>query len=105
MSVQISITDSEAILSNFKGISEGEFAELSAALRDLSSMPETLAAGTPPLLPSQVTQVISAIGRSARRTAAIVTAASSALIATALASVYYIGKWVLILGILWAIFW
>ncbi len=86
MSADISITDSESILSNFDEIRDGEFAELASALRDLSSMPETLAMGTPPLLPSQVTQVISAIGRSARRTAAIVTAASSALIATALAA-------------------
>ena len=86
MSADISITDSESILSNFDEIRDGEFAELASALRDLSSMPETLAMGTPPLLPSQVTQVISTIGRSAKRTAAIITAASSALVATALAA-------------------
>ena len=80
------MADTEYILEHFQDLSDGPFASLSSALRDLAAMPETLAPAHPPLLPSQVTEVVRAIGRGAKRTSAIVVATISAVAATTIAA-------------------
>lgn len=80
MTIEISEVDSEYILEHFKELTDGPFADLSAALRELNTLPEVLAPAQPPLLPSQVMKNVKPFKRSTGRNATTI------IIATALAA-------------------
>lgn len=84
--MELSPLQTEEILNHFNDIQDGEFAEIAHALRDLATLPEILAAENPPLLPSDIVGVVRTLGKGAKRTALVISSASAALIASALAA-------------------
>lgn len=86
MSRELSEVDTEYILEHFKELKDGPFGDLSAALRDLNAMPETLPPFEPPLYPSAVLKNVKPFKRSAKSAGATVIVAGAIAISTTLAA-------------------
>jgi len=84
VSKELSVADSEFIFEHFDELTDGPFADLASALREIKALPETLAPKNPPILPSQVLDNVRVLGRATKRTAAIAIIVTSVAVASTL---------------------
>ena len=86
MNSTLTIQESEYLLDNFLNVDSAENELLIAALRDLHENPAAPLSSMPPILPSQVKNVIDSVGRTAKKSAGFIVSVSGALLASSLAA-------------------